>query len=129
MTTRERPISPHIQIYRWQWTMLLLITHRITGLGLAVGTLLLGLVVGRRGERPGKLRGGARLYVALGRPVAALRLDLGLVLSPPATASGTCSGMPAKGFELPTGYATGWIVVIASFGLTGLAWIIAYGIL
>jgi len=36
-----RPLSPHLQVYRWQWTMALSILHRVTGVALAVGTLLL----------------------------------------------------------------------------------------
>lgn len=35
-----RPLSPHLQIYRWQYTMTLSILHRITGLALSVGLLL-----------------------------------------------------------------------------------------
>lgn len=38
---RPRPLSPHLQVYRWQWTMALSILHRMTGVALAVGTLLL----------------------------------------------------------------------------------------
>ncbi|MGF1609198.1 MAG: succinate dehydrogenase, cytochrome b556 subunit, partial [Kiloniellales bacterium] len=41
MSSGNRPLSPHLQVYRLQWTMLLSISHRITGVGLAVGTLLL----------------------------------------------------------------------------------------
>jgi succinate dehydrogenase / fumarate reductase cytochrome b subunit len=41
MKTQDRPLSPHLQIYRWQWTMLYSILHRMTGVGLSVGTLLL----------------------------------------------------------------------------------------
>ena len=37
----ERPLSPHLTIYRWQVTMLASITHRLTGLALAVGALVL----------------------------------------------------------------------------------------
>jgi succinate dehydrogenase / fumarate reductase cytochrome b subunit len=36
-----RPLSPHLQIYRLPLTALISITHRITGVGLAIGTLLL----------------------------------------------------------------------------------------
>jgi succinate dehydrogenase / fumarate reductase cytochrome b subunit len=36
-----RPLSPHLQVYKWQWTMALSILHRVTGVALAVGTLLL----------------------------------------------------------------------------------------
>jgi succinate dehydrogenase / fumarate reductase cytochrome b subunit len=36
-----RPLSPHLQIYRWPVTMATSIVHRATGLALAAGTLLL----------------------------------------------------------------------------------------
>src|ERR1700733_1277604 len=37
---RARPLSPHLQIYRWPVTMATSIVHRATGLALAAGTLL-----------------------------------------------------------------------------------------
>src|SRR5689334_21637940 len=37
----NRPLSPHLQIYRHQLTSVLSILHRITGVALAVGTILL----------------------------------------------------------------------------------------
>ena len=39
--SRGRPLSPHLQIYRWPITMAASITHRVTGVGLAGGTLFL----------------------------------------------------------------------------------------
>src|SRR5438128_1158614 len=36
----ERPLSPHLQIYRLTLTMLMSILHRITGAALYAGTLL-----------------------------------------------------------------------------------------
>jgi succinate dehydrogenase / fumarate reductase cytochrome b subunit len=36
-----RPTAPHLQIYRWPVTMGTSILHRITGVGLAGGTLIL----------------------------------------------------------------------------------------
>ncbi|MYG51558.1 MAG: succinate dehydrogenase, cytochrome b556 subunit [Rhodospirillaceae bacterium] len=38
---RDRPLSPHLQVYKPQWTSVLSIFHRITGVALALGTLLL----------------------------------------------------------------------------------------
>ncbi len=38
---RERPLSPHLQIYRPQINMVMSIFHRITGAALYVGSLLL----------------------------------------------------------------------------------------
>src|SRR3954451_15495241 len=37
----ERPLSPHLQVYRWTLTMALSIVHRATGGALYFGTLLL----------------------------------------------------------------------------------------
>ncbi len=37
----NRPLSPHLQIYRWTMTMAMSIAQRITGIGLYFGTLLL----------------------------------------------------------------------------------------
>jgi succinate dehydrogenase / fumarate reductase cytochrome b subunit len=41
MATSGRPLSPHLQIYRWYFTMALSIAHRVSGLMLAAGLLLL----------------------------------------------------------------------------------------
>ena len=48
----ERPLSPHLQIYRWQLTMITSILHRITGAALAVGTLMIAwwLIAAAMGE-------------------------------------------------------------------------------
>jgi len=39
--SRPKPLSPHLQIFRWPLSMALSIGHRITGAGLAAGLLLL----------------------------------------------------------------------------------------
>jgi len=36
-----RPLSPHLQIWRWSVTMASSIFHRVSGFGLALGTILL----------------------------------------------------------------------------------------
>ena len=36
-----RPLSPHLQIYRWSWTMATSIIHRATGCALYAGTVLI----------------------------------------------------------------------------------------
>ena len=38
---RARPLSPHLGIYRFTLTMAMSIAHRITGVGLYIGVLLL----------------------------------------------------------------------------------------
>ncbi|TBR10200.1 MAG: succinate dehydrogenase, cytochrome b556 subunit [Lysobacter sp.] len=40
MAYRERPLSPHLQVYRWQVQMVTSILHRATGVILSLGSLL-----------------------------------------------------------------------------------------
>lgn len=40
MSTRGRPLSPHLTIYRWPITMTLSILHRMTGVALSVGLIV-----------------------------------------------------------------------------------------
>jgi succinate dehydrogenase / fumarate reductase, cytochrome b subunit len=46
MASRERPLSPHLQVYRWQITMVMSILHRATGVALAFGALLFAAWLG-----------------------------------------------------------------------------------
>ncbi len=39
----ERPLSPHLQIYRWTWTMAMSIFHRATGTANYLGTILVAV--------------------------------------------------------------------------------------
>lgn len=41
MASQQRPLSPHLQVYRWQVQMATSILHRATGLFLAFGSLLI----------------------------------------------------------------------------------------
>lgn len=49
---RQRPLSPHLQVYRLPLPAISSITHRITGVGLTVGTLVLAwwLIAAAAGE-------------------------------------------------------------------------------
>ncbi|NEU11948.1 succinate dehydrogenase, cytochrome b556 subunit [Methylobacterium sp. BTF04] len=41
--TVAAPLSPHLQIYRWTWTMAMSVFHRITGTALYGGTGLVAI--------------------------------------------------------------------------------------
>ena len=41
MANRERPLSPHLQVYSWQIQMVTSILHRATGVVLVIGSLLI----------------------------------------------------------------------------------------
>ncbi len=50
----ERPLSPHLQIYRWPWPMAMSIAHRVTGAGNYYGMLLVAwwLIAAASGPGP-----------------------------------------------------------------------------
>lgn len=52
MQNPARPLSPHMQVYRWQVQMVTSILHRATGIVLSVGSLLIayGMIALATGE-------------------------------------------------------------------------------
>ena len=71
MSQVSRPLSPHLQVYRWQVSNTLSILHRLTGVALAVGALafvgwLLALAAGQAAfAAAGALLGGVVGQLAL----------------------------------------------------------------
>jgi succinate dehydrogenase / fumarate reductase, cytochrome b subunit len=116
MATRPRPLSPHLQIYRPMYTMVLSVLHRATGLGLAAGLLLLAWWLLALASGPVAY---ARFGALLGSPPGLLLLA-GLVL---AFWYHFCNGLRhlnwdmGRGFEKASARRSGALVVIASLGL------------
>lgn len=50
--TDKRPKSPHLQIWRWHWTMAASIFHRASGVALYVGAILFALVFAAAASGP-----------------------------------------------------------------------------
>lgn len=120
---RERPLSPHLQIYRWQITMALSIAHRATGMVLSAGAVLLvfWLLAAAAGPRSfeiaqacaGSWVGRAFLFVFsvclffhLLNGIRHLFWDAG------------------HGFEIRTATRTGWAVLLGAVLLTVVAWVL-----
>jgi succinate dehydrogenase / fumarate reductase cytochrome b subunit len=128
MTTGERPLSPHLQIYRWQITMTLSILHRATGMWLAFGTLLLARWLLA-------LASGPEAYAPVQEWNASWLGRLFLFSWTWALFYHLCNGIrhlawdAGLGFEIPNVYRSGWAVVIASVALTLAAWIWGYSTL
>jgi succinate dehydrogenase / fumarate reductase cytochrome b subunit len=120
--TSSRPLSPHLQIYKPQLTSVLSITHRITGVGLSVGTLLLVAWIAAAAKGPdafaivsGFMRNPIGLLLLFGWSVA-LFYHL-------ANGIRHLFWDAGYGFDIETAYRSGWIVVGATIGLTALTWI------
>jgi succinate dehydrogenase / fumarate reductase cytochrome b subunit len=124
MAQDKRPLSPHLQVYRWQLTSVLSITHRGTGILLTLGTLLLVYWLLAIAAGPGAYESAQALLGSwLGKAVLCL-WTLALYYH-------LCNGIrhlfwdAGFGFELKTVYASGMAVVIAAVVLTVVTWIIA----
>ena len=127
MSQAQRPLSPHLQIYRPQITSVLSITHRATGLALAVGTVLLvwWLLAAASGPSAFALA-QAFWYSWIGR-LLLLGWSWALFFH-------LCNGIrhlcwdAGLGYEIKTVYASGWLVVGASIVLTLVAWAAGYAV-
>ncbi len=123
MTTDPRPLSPHLQIYRWQLTSVLSILHRASGVALAVGAILLISWLGSAADGPGPC---AKFQNFLGSWIGLVLLFGWSV----ALFYHSCNGIrhlwwdTGRGLELKSVYASGWTVVAATTGLTVVAWIV-----
>jgi succinate dehydrogenase / fumarate reductase, cytochrome b subunit len=123
MTARNRPLSPHLQVYRPQLTSVLSISHRVTGVALAVGTLLLVYWLVSAAAGPDSY--------ATAKSVIGSWLGIVLLFGwTYALFYHLCNGIrhlfwdAGYGFELPTVYRTGWTVVASSTVLTVFTWIV-----
>lgn len=112
-----RPLSPHLQVYRPQLTSVLSITHRATGVVLAVCLLVMPYWLL-------SIAAGPEAYAALlghfGAWYGRIFL-LGLLFS---VYYHLCNGIrhlgwdTGRGLDLGTTYLTGYVVVFASAALT-----------
>ena len=122
----NRPLSPHLQVYRWQITMLMSILHRATGIALVVGAFGLAwwlLAVAAGGDAYASA--GACLASPLGR-IALFGVSLALMYH-------LLNGIrhmlwdAGWGFELPEVYRSGYAVFVLTAVLTAAIWFFALG--
>ena len=118
---QNRPLSPHLGIYRWQITNTLSILHRMTGFGLTFGLIALALwlwgaaydaalfatLSAAASSIVGKLflfGWTLAFYYHLGNGIRHLNWDIG------------------RGFSLPEVVASGRIVIAFALGLSVFTW-------
>lgn len=121
MDTNQRPLSPHLQVYRPQWTSVLSILHRITGVLLSVGTVL--MVVWLVALAQGQAAYSAMLQF-MANPIVLIAL-VGWTL---ALFYHLLNGIrhltwdTGAMLELKPARASGWAVVVVSVVLTAIVW-------
>ncbi|MEN3951906.1 succinate dehydrogenase, cytochrome b556 subunit [Iodidimonas sp. SYSU 1G8] len=121
MAQVKRPVSPHLQVYRWTVTMASSILHRATGVGLAAGAVWLAWW----------LIAAATSYEAFECVQAFSASIVGMILLLGVTWAlmfHLLNGIRhlvwdvGHGFDVATATRSGWAVVIGSVVLTVLAW-------
>jgi succinate dehydrogenase / fumarate reductase cytochrome b subunit len=123
MAAGNRPLSPHLQVYRPQLTSVLSITHRFTGVVLAAGLLL--LVYWLAALAAGDAAYAAALGVLGAWPVKVLLFGFSFAFF-----YHLANGIrhlwwdSGRGFEISEVNASGWTVVVLSITLTVAAWAI-----
>lgn len=122
MTNPERPLSPHLSIYRWPISMTLSILHRMTGVALSAGLIV--LVVWLESIAFGPAAYGT-VMDWMASPLGKLLL-LGWTF---AFFFHLCNGVRhlfwdvGMGFEIAQTNASAWTVVIVSLLLTTVFWL------
>ena len=123
MAADNRPLSPHLGIYRWQISNTLSILHRLTGVALAVGSLILVAWILAAASGPEE-------YTQFSSLLAGLPGRLVLIAVSYAFFYHLFNGVrhlfwdAGMGFELGRARTTGWAVVIASIATTASFWLV-----
>jgi succinate dehydrogenase / fumarate reductase cytochrome b subunit len=125
MPQDPRPISPHLDVYRWQIGNTLSILHRFTGVGLSLGLVALSYWLVALAGGSGSY--GTALWLLSG-PVGQLFL-CGWTF---AFLYHLLNGLrhllwdAGYGFERTQRRASGWFVVLAAMGLTAGVWLMVW---
>lgn len=121
MAAQQRPLSPHLQVYRPQITMVMSILHRITGVLLALGALAIGawlLSLASDSDCYASFQYWAGSWVG---KIALFAFSAALVYH-------LLNGLRhllwdiGWGFEIPQFYRSGYTVLVLSVLFTALIW-------
>ncbi|MEE4295406.1 MAG: succinate dehydrogenase, cytochrome b556 subunit [Wenzhouxiangella sp.] len=121
MATDNRPLSPHLQVYRPQLTSVLSISHRISGVALSAGLVLVVAWLLA-------LAAGPEAFARLNGLFSSVPLMIALVLWTAALFYHLLNGIrhllwdAGWLLDLRGAYASGWTVVGLSVLLTAISW-------
>ena len=117
----QRPLSPYLSVYRWQYTMTLSILHRFTGLVLSIGAVAMVACLVALAAGPDWFYGWERIF---GSPIvrlAALGWTYCLCYH---FANGIRHLVwdTGRGFGLKQARLSGWFVFLVSLAATAAYW-------
>jgi len=124
MQTDNRPIAPHLQIYRLPLNAVLSISHRLTGLTLSLGSLVLVAWLVAAAS-------GSEAYATAGAVLGSIPIQILMFLWTFALFYHLCNGVrhlfwdAGYGFDLTVTRRTGMAALGTAAVLTVAAWTIA----
>ena len=119
---KPRPLSPHLQVYRPQLTSVMSITHRVSGVVLTTGTIILALWLIA-------LASGPETFAVMASIVSHPFGQFVLFGYSVALFYHTCNGIRhlswdlGFGLTIPEVYRSGYFVIVATCVLTALLWL------
>ncbi len=117
----ERPLSPHLQVYRPQLTSVMSILHRATGYALALGTVMLVWMLVAAAAGPDAFVHFHRFTLSLWGQLMLLGWTFALFYH-------MCNGMrhlfwdTGRLFKIEDAYRAGYLVWLCAFALTAALW-------
>lgn len=121
----NRPLSPHLQIYKLPLPALMSIMHRATGAFLTIGTILLSLWII-------SLANGADEFASVQSFIGSIFGQLLLLGWTFSLFYHLCNGVRhlywdmGKGFEMESVYTSGYVTIAVAAILTVLVWVVGY---
>lgn len=123
MSIDNRPLSPHLQVYRLPFTAITSISHRISGALLAAGSLVLVYWVAA-------VAAGAERYAAASEVLGSVPVRLLMFVWTFILFYHLCNGVrhlfwdAGYGFDLAVAQRTGQAVIAGAVALTLITWLI-----
>lgn len=117
----QRPLSPHLQIYRWRLTMAMSILHRATGVALAIGTLVPVAILVSAAMGPDAFDCVMRCVTSVPGQVLLFGWTVALFYH-------MFNGIRhlfwdmGKGYDIPTAFASGYAVLTVTAVLVLVVW-------
>lgn len=117
----ERPLSPHLGVYRFLLPMVLSITHRASGVFLAMGSLLLVYWLMSAAAGPASYAQAEAVFGSLVGRLALIAWTVALYYH-------LCNGIRhlfwdiGKGFAIADAYRSAYLVLGATVVLTAMTW-------
>lgn len=125
-TSRPRPLSPHLDVYKPQYTSMTSIFHRATGAFLSIGSVLIVLWLWAAAYNP-------EYFVSLSQCFASLPGQIILIGFTIAFYYHLANGVrhlvwdAGIGYSLPAAYRSAWMVILFTVVCSALTWVLALG--